>query len=259
MNDREQAALTALLTSPKYGAFPEETVRRTFERALAAHSKVKDADKAARSALHRMSAMYFSEKERKEAYALLNSGDLSHATLFELLKRHTSTRERIDEMDELYARVFLRIGDVERVIDYACGLNPLYLGMRGIRVHGIDVHKDAVELVNRWALKAGYPATAELYDLLAMDAFPEGTLALMMKLLPLLESERHGFASDFLGRVPCRYLLATFPKKTLGGRGALNESHYDDWFLRRLPERFTVIERFAVKNELCFLMEVANV
>jgi len=259
MNERETAALSAILRSKKYAPLPEDTVRRAFLRALSAHRNLKDADKAARGALHQMCTMFFSENERKRAYAFLDSGGpFDRELLFELFKCHASSRERLKSMDALYDRVFARVGERPDVVDYACGLNPLYLGMRGIPALGLDIHRDAVMIVNRWAREARYPVKAEVFDILSTDAYPEGTLALAMKLLPVLEREKRGFAREFLLRVKCGYLLATFPTRTLGARSVGMEAHYSDWFLAQLPERFAIMERFVIENELCYLLEVKN-
>lgn len=251
MSDKERAALEALKKSGKYGALPEETVERAFERALAAHSNLKAADKAARAALHQMSPMYFTEKERKRAFSLM----AADGTLEQLFELHASTRERLGSMDALFDRVFRICADAVRIVDYACGLNPLYLGRRGFDVLGIDIHADAVALVNEWARRACYPAAAEIRDIVSMEAYPDAHLALAMKLLPVLDKQSRGAAEAFLMRVRCKFLLVTFPTKSLGGRGGHMEAHYDGWLLKRLPDRFSVRDRFVEGNELCYLLE----
>jgi 16S rRNA (guanine(1405)-N(7))-methyltransferase len=251
MNERERAALQALLNSAKYGALPEETLERAFERALEAQPTLKAAEKAARAALHQMSTMYFPDRARKDVRVLSEEP----AALDELFALHASTRERMGAMDALYDRVFARTGEVFTV-DYACGLNPLYLGRRGVRALGIDIHRELVDIVNRRARRAHYPVSAEVRDVLLMDEYPRAELALAMKFLPVLEAQKRGFAAEFLSRVPCKYLLATFPKKSLGGRGGRMEAHYDEWFLRRLPARLKVRDKFVAGDELCYLTEV---
>ena len=256
MNQRENEALQALLSSKKYGALCPDTVRRVFEEALTRHKGLKQADKAARAQLHQITGAYMSPQEFSRAGALLNqlrAGDAQ--ALEQLLGLHASTRERQAAAIALYSRVFEVTGPPESILDLACGLNPLALGALGYRVHGVEVHGGMVALINEWAQALAWPVTAQVGDLLMDAPLPRAQLALMMKLMPVLEQQKAGAAMALLRRVPARYRLVTFPTRTLSGRRVGMERHYAAWFEANLPEDLRVLSTGTVDGELYYLVE----
>lgn len=255
MNEREQKALDALLTSKKYGCLCTETVERAFQQAFARHKNLKDADKAARAHLHGIAGAYGTEKELSAARglaALYQNGD--KGALNRALMLHASTRERLSKIDELYDTVFQETGEPGLILDLACGLNPLYLGARGLSVFGIDIHGGAVEVVNTWASALSWPVRAEVKDALSFSDYPAADLALMMKLLPVLEHEKRGAAKALLLSVPARWKLITFPTRTLGGRRVGMEKQYSESFEALAEETgHEIALRFIMADELCYL------
>ncbi|MBQ2433284.1 MAG: hypothetical protein II266_02550 [Clostridia bacterium] len=79
--------------------------------------------------------------------------------------------------------------------------------------------------------------------------------SLMMKLLPVLETQKAGAAKALLSSVRSRYMLVTFPTQTLGGKKVGMEKHYTEWFEKIIPENLTVIDRFVIGNELAYTLE----
>lgn len=255
MNEREQVVLSQLLASKKYGQICPDAVVRIFEQELARHRTTRDADKAARAHLHQISGAFLAG-ERRQAGACLQqylAGD--ETALAGALRLHASTRERLQTADELYARVLRRIGTPGRVLDLACGLNPLYLGAKGIAVSGYDIHGSLCALVNEWARACAWDVRAECCDLIQPPALPAADLALLMKLLPVLEQQKKGAALALLSAVPARYILVSFPTRTLSGRAVGMAQNYARWFSQNRPEALGVLDEFELGNELCYLLE----
>jgi 16S rRNA (guanine(1405)-N(7))-methyltransferase len=124
----------------------------------------------------------------------------------------------------------------------------------GLTVRGMDISGGCVRLVNEWARVMGWDVQAECKDLLCQPEMEKADLALMMKLLPVLEQQKKGSAMALLMRVPAEKMCVTFPMKTLGGRKVGMEQHYTEWFEGNLPEGFEVIERFVEADELCYVV-----
>ncbi len=257
MNQREQAALDAVKSSKKYSQIAPEAVERTFEAALSRYPSLKQAEKAARSALHQIAGAFMPDNQ-KAARAMLDQyleGDAS--ALDRALMLHASTRERAGAR-ALFERVFEKTGARLAVLDFACGLNPLVLGAMGIAARGYDIHLGAVNLVNEWAAARGWQVFAEARDLLRSGEFPRANLALFMKLLPTLEAQRTGSAMELVGRVCARFKLITFPTKTLSGRSVGMKDHYSAWLMKNLPSQLTIIDSFEMDGELIYLTEDQN-
>lgn len=230
-------------------------VERAYAEAGARHAKAKEADRAARRELHRVAGAFFSREEAKRAEKLLaawpEGGD---EALSRILSLHASTRERLPlaAMDALYAQLFEMTGKPRRVLDLACGLNPVYLAARGVSVLGLDAHLGAVALVNRFAEENGLDARAEGADL-RTAALPNERfdLALVFKLLPLLGAE--GYA--LLKRICAEYVAVSFPTRTLSGRSVGMERSYSSAFEEHCPQRFAIADRFVAGNELIYILK----
>ena len=250
--------LEKLLASKKYRDVCPDTVRRVWEDCLRRYKRPKDAEKAAREALHGVTGAFMTPAEVAgcaAAMARWADGERTDDALEAMLKRHASTRERLplSDMDALYARIFEITGRPGSVLDLACGLNPLYLGARGIPTAGVDISGAAVGLVNAF----GPPVGAVCADLLCPGGIPSGRfdLALLFKVLPLLERQRAGAASDVLNAVNARCVAVSFPTRTLGGRNVGMAAHYSEWMAARLPAARSVAGTFETENELFFILE----
>ena len=258
LDKRQQQALDALLSAKKLRDLCPDTIRRVFFECLPKYKSLKDADKATRTELHRITGAFVTPESLAQAEKLLDSwqpGD--DDTLAKALALHASTKERLplSDTDAMYARVEAAIGRPETILDLACGFNPIYLSSRGYSVTGLDLHGGAIRLINRWAETHGMPARAQTADLLSENCLPDGEydLALMMKLLPILETQQTGAALRLIDSTPARRILVSFPTKTLGGRGVGMETHYSQWFEALVPET-RIIQRFTHGSELIYLI-----
>ncbi len=247
-------ALKRLRAARKYADICPDTLARVLSEAFSRHRKPKDAEKAAREALHGITGAFMSPDELKKARELLLSGDLEGA-----LRLHASTRERMP-LNAFYGELFARVGKPARALDLACGMNPVYLASVGIDVTGVDISGAQARLVNEWAALAGANARIEIRDLLSPSAVPAERfdLALAMKLLPVLEAQRRGAAEALLGSVVAARLVVTFPTRTLGGRGVGMERHYTDWFEALDMPDWAVEARYVYNGELVYILREAR-
>jgi len=257
MDDKQKKVLEELLNSKKYRDVYPETVMNAFAEMMKRHSKVKDADKAARAYLHAITGAFISPDEltyAKKELLLWLSGD--DDALERALRAHSSTRERIDFADEMYERIFSATGKPETVLDIACGINPVYLGSRGITdVRGVDIHAGCCETVNFVSEAKGWKTHVTPGDVILNVPEDECALTLVMKLLPVLETQKPGAAKKLLESIKGRFIAVTFPTKTLGGRGVGMEKNYTEWFSRNKPEKMDVLDRFVIGSELVYVLE----
>jgi 16S rRNA (guanine(1405)-N(7))-methyltransferase len=243
----------------KYMDMAPEAVERARRQAEGRYNTAKEADKALRRALRQMAGAFISPTEIKKARGYMDAfiaGD--KRALAQALSLHASTRERLPSMDTLYCRIFDSCPRPDAILDLACGLNPLYLADAGFSVAGLDAHGGIVALLNEWARGCNWDLRASRADLLGDAPLPECGLALMFKLLPVLERQETGASVRLMQRVPARHMAVTFPTRTLGGRSAGMERHYSDWFERCCPCSHAIINRFTVADELCYIVERVN-
>lgn len=252
MSDR----LNALLASKNCREVSEDAVRRLWQEELPRRRNEKEADKAVRAAVHQMTGAFLTPEQLKRARRLMEeylSG--REEALTEALCLHASTRERLPACAQLYAALFEETGRPGSLLDLACGFNPLWLGAQGLCVTGCDVHRGAVDLINDWSRACGWQVTARCLDLLSENTFARADLALMMKLLPVLEQQKKGAGVALLASVPARFRAVTFPLRTLGGRSVGMEKHYSDWMEAHVPPNLTLHRRLIVEDELIYLFK----
>ena len=248
--------LEALLRSKNCRQVCPDAVRRLWEEELAKRRSEKEADKAVRAAVHQMSGAFLTAEELKRARGLMEEYVEGRTdALTEALQMHASTRERLAVMDDLYDALFEQTGVPSRILDLACGFNPLYLGSRGLCVTGCDVHRGAVDLLHAWSRACGWRVEARCADLLTDNDFEPASLALMMKLLPVLEQQKKGAGIRLLAAVPAHWRVVTFPLRTLGGRSVGMERHYSDWMESNVPGGLTLDSRLVVGDELMYLFK----
>ncbi len=237
-----------------------DTVRRVWAECLQKYKRPKDAERAAREALHGISGAFMTPGEARQLARDMQDwrSERNDGGLERMLSRHASTRERLplSDMDALYARVFEVTGRPRSALDLACGVNPIYLGARGVEAAGVDISGLAVDAVNRFGEICGAPVRAACADLLCPGAIPveRFDVALLFKLLPLLERQKAGAALDVMNAVNADYLVASFPTRTLGGRNVGMAAQYSGWMAAHVPEGRAVAASFETGNELFFIL-----
>ena len=254
--------LDKLLESKKYRDVCPDTVRRIWAECARKYKKPKDVDKAAREALHGITGAFLSPAEAREcAWAMQawHAGGRTNAQLENILNKHASTRERLPlmAMDALYARIFEITGKTDHVLDLACGINPVYLGARGIKTTGVDISQQSVDLVNAFGKTCGAPVGALCADLLCDNSLPAGRfdVALLFKVLPLLERQRAGAALAVMEAIDAEYIVVSFPTRTLGGRNVGMSAHYAEWMAAHIPQNRLIAGHFEMNNELFYVLK----
>ncbi len=255
----DDTVLDRLLQSKNYRDVCPDTVRRVWETCSRRYKRPKDAEKAAREALHGITGAFMTPQEARLLACDTHAWHLdpTDSGLERMVSRHASTRERLPlaETDALYAHLFDITGRPRSVLDLACGINPIYLGARGIDATGVDISGSAVDAVNRFGETCQRPTRAACADLLCPGAIPRERfdMALLFKLLPLLERQRSGAALEVMDAVNADWLVVSFPTRTLGGRNVGMAAQYTDWMERHIPPGRAVATRFEAANELFYI------
>ncbi len=238
-----------LLASKKYRDVCPDTIERIWRECSSKFKKEKDVDKAAREALHGVTGAFMTEREYKRAMELAAARDWEA-----LLGMHASTRERlpVESMDRVFDQLFEAIETPARILDLACGLNPVYLAHRlpNAAITGVDISGQCVNVIRAFG-----GAEARLGDLLCEIPEDEANAALLFKVLPLLERQRTGAAMDALMRVNAEWIVASFPTRSLGGHNVGMEKHYSEWMEAHVPGNRAIAARLTSENELFYVLK----
>lgn len=255
----------AALTEGKYRALnlPPETLADLWAQERPRCKNEKEALKAVKRKLHNIVAPYLGDPDYPAAAAELDAaftsgGEAVRAACLRLLGLHASTRERLDHLNQFYAAIWEVTGLPGRLLDLACGLNPLALRWMGLpegcEYYAYDLHQPRVALLNHYFRLEGRPAQAECGDILVNPPALQADAALFLKEAHRFEQRQKGCNRRFWQALNVRWLVVSLPGRSLTGKHDLLEGQ------RRLVAAaldgldWPVTER-AVGDEILFMIE----
>lgn len=249
MNDiinkiKEKKELSGIATS-----LVEETLNNYLNKFKIDISSLKPSErkiiiKSVRAELRKYAGRFHaSSKERK---ALLNKNKIN-----ELLETHSSTKERIDfypELNEIISRL-----KVKSILDLGAGINAIAIAKQGIRYTALDINKEDLDIVNEYFIKNGIDGETIVHDLRKPFDFPKSDLCLILKVFDVLETRGHKIAENIIKSIHSKYLLISFPTKTLSNAPMRHPQRgWIELLLHRLGFNFKIIKS---KNEIFYLAE----
>lgn len=267
MDDRLDALVAAVLSSVKYRHVSPDFVRAIGARELTIRPTLKAAVKATKNALHQAGGAFQDAPINYDrAFAMLREAaedgpdsEPFREALRSVMASHTSTRERLPILDSFFRETLAGMPPPGRVIDIACGLNPLARPWMPFPVTteyiAHDIYADQMAFLNACFALTGHPGRAEVRDVIGHPPDDPADLALILKTLPCLEAIDKTASARLLDAVRVPYILVSFPAQSLGGRRKGMVTHYEAGFRRLLDERGWPAERFEFTTELAFLVD----
>ena len=258
----------AIKQSRKYRDTSEETIRQLAVEAVIEHKKPKPAEKAVRKRLHSIMAPYLGDPDYAAARQLLTDsfagGDekVIRAACRDLMYTHLSTRERLPILDTFYRDIFAVTGPPRRLLDIACGLNPLAFPWMGLPVEGTDfiaydIHEPRVDFLNHYFVLQGLPPHAYVKDVAVGAPTESGDVALFLKEMPRFERNYPGHGRALLDAIDTRWLVVSFPTiSTHGGRNLTNR--YREFFQQMIDGSGWSAVELLFDTELVFCAEKAT-
>ena len=257
--------VTAIKQSRKYRDTSEETIRQLAVEAVIEYKKPKPAEKAVRKRLHSIMAPYLGDPDYAAARELLTDsfvgGDekVIRAACRDLMYTHLSTRERLPILDSFYRDIFAVTGPPRRLLDIACGLNPLAfpwmeLPAAGTDFIAYDIHEPRVDFLNHYFILQGLPPLAYVKDVAVGAPDESGDVALFLKEMPRFERNYPGHGRALLDAINARWLVVSFPTiSTHGGRNLTNR--YREFFHQIIDGSGWPVTELLFDTELVFCAE----
>jgi len=236
MEDLRHAIVEGLKRSRKYQDLCDPVLERIAAWAAARHAAPRQAIHAAKRKLHQVYGAYAARMNLARIAQLV--GALSPADSDErrkqvcarILDAHASTRERQPFLDRLYPALRAALGVPRSILDLACGLHPFGLPWMDLPLeteyYALDISRGLVTLLNQFFVAAGRRPNAACHDLLTDAPLRSADVALLFKLLPLLERQEPGTAAALLRRLPARAAVVSFPARSLSGGEKGMRAHY---------------------------------
>ncbi len=256
--------VAAVLASAKYRDVSPEFVRAIGARELAARPNLKAAIKTTKNALHQAGGAFLDAPidygRALERLRAVTGDDVAFRVACRaIMAGHTSTRERLPILDEFYTTLLAAVPAPGRVLDIACGLNPLARPWMplpaAVDYVAYDIYSNQMAFLNDFFALTGVAGRAEVRDVIGRPPDEPADLALILKTLPCLEALDRRAPERLLDAVNAPRLIVSFPAQTLGGRRKGMAAHYETRFRGLLEARGWPAERFAFATELAFIVE----
>ena len=263
-----EALIAEVTKGPKYALIDPHLVRQIAEEEATRQPKMALAVKSTRTRLHQLVGAYY---DKPFTYAQLNEllkaipdNSLESLKTFALqvMPLHASTAERLQFIDEFYKESLQKLDPINSVLDLGCGLNPLAIPFlplaAGFTYEATDVLIPMLDFLNAYFVKIGVQGWTSLLDLSTQIPSQEVDLAILLKLIPLLDQIDKSIAPRLLQELKAKAILVSFPLKSLGGRGKGMLATYHKRFEELSAGLNAEIDEYRFPNELVYLIRKAS-
>lgn len=248
-----------------YSSIDESVIAAIGTAELGKRGSLKEAVKSTRNKLHQIGSVYQQKpidydvlKQKMAALPPDLSGPDVRAFLEDSMRLHASTSERLAIHKDFFKDILESIPPIESVLDLACGLNPLnlpWMPMAGkFRYTACDIYISMMDFIGNFFDHFRVDGSAFTCDLTREIPQGEFQLALLLKTIPCLEQVDKSAGKRLLEGIGAKYILASFPAHSLGGRSKGMVQNYEAHFMQLVEGKPWQISRFEFNGELAFLV-----
>jgi len=248
-----------------YAQLYHPLINRICSEEFSKYKKGKEKIKAVKNRLHIIYGAFFPSD-------IKNIKDIKNTDETELLKLNASTSERLPMINEFYKFIFDNINDTEikSVLDVGCGFNPFALPyMRSYipnleRYYALDIDTGLSEMLNLYFACSGLPELAGCIDVISENPGQKADAAFLFKVIPTIENCKKGRGFELIEHIcancAVKYIIATFPVKTLCGRNKGMAENYAALFEKNINyDKISILAKNIVGNELVYVLAVRHI
>lgn len=223
--------------------------------------------KTIRSQLRRVYGLFRDDpsKRKKLVQELLmasGAGTTQRADIIkQILSTHSSTEERLLFYDRLYAEIFAITGKPKTLLDLGCGINPFsfsYTKLQKCVYFAQDINEEEIGSINQYFQllhkeNSSFSGKAVVADI-AAAVFPTADVCFLFKMTDVIDKGKgHKKTEELLKRIPAKYIVVSFPTKTMSGKEmTAPRRSWMEWLCKRLGYEYTVLE---FPNELFYVVK----
>ncbi len=169
----------------------------------------------------------------------------------ELLKTHSSTKERLPDYSQIIEWIYSE--NPKSILDLACGINPIAIAKPGTFYYAIDIKEDELELINNFFKKNKIQGKTILSDITKIEYFPKTDISLIFKTLDIIETKSHKRAMEIIKKIKSKQIIASFSAITLSGKKMNSPRRL--WFEKMLKSLNYKFEMRKTRNEVFYFVE----
>lgn len=254
--DPVEKIVETVAKSRRYRNVDRQIIRRVVEEEHRGGRKPAEVTKAAKKRLHRIYGAYLPSPPRYDKILdAIRTADDPREALRWAMSHHASTRERVPQLDAFYSALSKRVGTPARILDLACGMNPLAapwmpLGPDGA-LFAFDIDAEMAGFLGAALTTLGVAHQTGVVDLEQDFAVPAADLALLLKTAPCLDIALEGL----LPKIPAPLVVVSFPTRSLGRRSKGMGANYSRQLTAALAAcGWQAEDSFEVPGELVYLL-----
>ncbi len=231
-----QQYMQEVKANKKYSTLADEIVLQEIKEYLRKNPTLKRVDKQSvkdiRAKLHRLYSSYLRGKKSKRDKLLqelkANSENLN--LINKILASAVSTKERLDDYQEIYKKIFQITGIPKTIIDLGAGLNPVsfsYMNLEQLNYYSYDIDNQDIDFLNKYfeIMKSkGLNGKAEILNILdfkKIKNLPSTDIVFMFKLLDLINTKNSKPGEElikYLINNKTKFIIASFSTRTISGK-----------------------------------------
>jgi 16S rRNA (guanine(1405)-N(7))-methyltransferase len=221
--------------------------------------KPKDVEKEVRNKLHQIWGTYFASiPDYKKLAQKVTNGQIMTK---DLLRIHVSTSERVDFIEDFYNQIFKDIKEIKSVLDIGCGFNPLsveYMKLaNGVQYMCLDIDSSELDFLKE-VLSSNRNIVFEFLQTSILDyEIKNVDVIFMLKLLQNIEQQKKNKGIEvFIDAMnKAKYVVVSFPTKSVTGKSKGMENSYSTWFEKVLSENSIKSSMLNFKNEIVYICQ----
>jgi 16S rRNA (guanine(1405)-N(7))-methyltransferase len=255
--------LNAISQSKRYRHVAPTIVARLAAEEIPKSKNADDAEKRTKRRLHQIFGAYASPLPYDRLIARLDNtqGDpaLFKKVCSQILTQHASTAERLNDLEAgFYQRIFEITERPAKILDLACGFNPLTIPWMNLATSAFyvaaDIDTEMVRFLDRFLALAPVHGEARLIDLVELTPATTADIAFLFKALPCLRYQTDDLLR-ILDAIQAPWLVISFPTKSLGRRSKGMRETYRATFDELLKDRPWERQELEFPSELAFVVK----
>ena len=174
-----------------------------------------------------------------------------------ILALHKSSNERLPHYPIIYKKIFEITGIPKKIIDLACGLNPISYPYFGSKPEYIacDLAEKDLEFIQAYFDIMKIKGSVKKVDLTKEKDFANmvADVAFLFKTLDSLEAVEWNVSEKVLASLKSKFIVVSFATKSLGGKKTIKKEKRN-WFERLVDKQGYVVKTFEVPGEIFYVI-----
>ncbi|MBN1348344.1 hypothetical protein JXJ21_02975 [candidate division KSB1 bacterium] len=251
-------------SSPKYHAICPDIVYRIVRDNFGRYKKNQQIVQATKRKLHQICGAFDAGANYQKFYrtlqeSLSGSSKMSFKNACRtVMSSHASTRERLPLLDDFYSQIFRYTGEPETILDLANGLNALSIPWmnlsRQTQYRAYDIDERLVTFTNQYLELIHREPLAFAQDIIEHLPAIRADVVFFLKSFTTFERQVAGFTRRLIETIDCRFLVVSFPVKSLGGKQKGMAENYEALFFDAVEGLDLHIEKISFSAELVYII-----